>query len=103
MSVSGIEKPKGEIESSKTERLEARVTPEQKELFQHAADIQGRNLTDFLISSARNAAIQAIQEHDTMILSMRDREVFVEALLNPPVPSEKLRSAAQRYKQRMGI
>jgi uncharacterized protein (DUF1778 family) len=35
-------------------------------------------------------------------LSQRDQEVFVEALLNPPVKSAKLRSAAQSYKQKMG-
>jgi len=86
----------------KPERLEARISREQKELFQRAADIQGRTLTDFVISSVQEAAKRAIQEHEMMILSVRDREVFVEALLNPPNPSDKLRSAAQRYKQKIG-
>lgn len=86
----------------KPERLEARISREQKELFQRAADIQGRTLTDFVISSLQEAAKRAIQEHEMMILSVRDREVFVEALLNPPNPSEKLRTAAQRYKQKIG-
>jgi uncharacterized protein (DUF1778 family) len=86
----------------KPERLEARISREQKELFQRAADIQGRTLTDFVISSVQEAAKRAIQEHEMMILSVRDQEVFVEALLNPPNPSDKLRSAAQRYKQKIG-
>jgi uncharacterized protein (DUF1778 family) len=86
----------------KPERLEARISREQKELFQRAADIQGRTLTDFVISSVQEAALRAIQEHEMMILSVRDQEVFVEALLNPPNPSEKLRTAAQRYKQKIG-
>ena len=86
----------------KPERLEARISREQKELFQRAADIQGRTLTDFVISSLQEAAKRAIQEHEMMILSVQDREVFVEALLNPPNPSDKLRSAAQRYKQKIG-
>lgn len=86
----------------KPERLEARISREQKELFQRAAQIQGRTLTDFVISSVQEAALRAIQEHEMMILSVRDREVFVEALLNPPNPSDKLRSAAQRYKQKIG-
>lgn len=83
----------------KDERLEARITKEQKELFQRAADIQGRTLTDFIISSVLNAAKQVIQENEIMVLSRQDQEVFVEALLNPPLPSEKLQSAAQRYKK----
>jgi uncharacterized protein (DUF1778 family) len=87
---------------AKPERLEARISKEQKELFQRAADIQGRTLTDFVISSLQEAAKRAIQEHEMMILSVRDREVFVEALLNPPNPGDKLRTAAQRYKQKIG-
>ncbi len=87
----------------KTERLEARLSKEQKELFQRAADILGLTLTDFTISSLQVAAKQAIQEHEIMTLSKRDQEVFVEALLNPPTPSTKLRAAAQLYKQQMGI
>ena len=86
----------------KDERLEARVSREQKELFQHAADIQGRTLTDFIISSLQEAAVRSIQEHEVMTLSTRAREVFIEALLNPPEPSERLQAAAQRYKQTMG-
>ncbi len=86
----------------KDERLEARVSKEQKELFQHAADIQGRTLTDFMISSLQDAAVRTIQEYEVMTLSASDREVFIEALLNPPEPSKRLQTAAQGYKQTMG-
>jgi uncharacterized protein (DUF1778 family) len=88
---------------SKNQRLEARITKEQKEIFQRAAEIQGRTLTDFVISSLINAAKQIIQENEMMILGRQDQEVFVEALLNPPEPSAKLKAAAQRYKQNMGV
>ncbi|MBE9249822.1 DUF1778 domain-containing protein [Dolichospermum sp. LEGE 00240] len=88
---------------SKSERLEARISPENKELFQRAADIQGRTLTDFVVSSLVSAANQIIQENEIMVLSRKDQEVFVEALLNPPKPSEKLQLAAQRYKKNMGV
>ncbi|MBW4613520.1 MAG: DUF1778 domain-containing protein [Desmonostoc vinosum HA7617-LM4] len=90
-------------ERSKAERLEVRVTKEQKELFQRAAEIQGRTLTDFVISSVLNTAKQVIHEHEMMILTKQDQEVFVTALLNPPEPSAKLRDAAQRYKQTMDV
>ena len=93
---------KSKPEHSKGERLEARISKEQKELFQRAADVQGLTLTDFMISSMQNAAVRAIQEHEMMELIGRDREVFIEAILNPPEPSERLRAAAQRYKQAMG-
>lgn len=93
---------KAKPEGSNSDRLEARVSREQKELFQRAADLLGLTLTDFMISSMQNAAVRAIQEHEMMTLTGRDREVFVAALLNPPEPSERLRAATQRYKQAMG-
>jgi Protein of unknown function (DUF1778) len=36
--------------TSKSERLEARLSREQKELLQWAADLEGRSLTDFVVS-----------------------------------------------------
>ena len=94
--------PKAKTERSKVERLEARISKEQKELFQRAADLQGQSLTHFVVSSVLEAAKRAIQEHEMMMLSVQDREVFVEALLNPPQPNNKLKAAAQRYKQNIG-
>jgi uncharacterized protein (DUF1778 family) len=38
-----------------------------------------------------------------MVLSRKDQEVFVEALLNPSAPNQKLQVAAQRYKKNMGV
>ncbi|HEY9871831.1 MAG TPA: DUF1778 domain-containing protein [Candidatus Obscuribacterales bacterium] len=87
---------------AKIERLEARLTKEQKELFQQAADIEGVSLTDFVISHVLEAARRTIKEHSMMVLNERDREAFVEALLNPPTPGDKLQAAAQRYKQFLG-
>ena len=43
------------------ERLEARVTLEQKELFKEAATLQGVTLTDFVVSSVHQAAIRALE------------------------------------------
>jgi uncharacterized protein (DUF1778 family) len=83
----------------KPERLEARVTREQKELIEHAAELEGRSITDFVVASAQSAARQVIQDHESLKLTARDREVFVQALLNPPQPTDKLRQAARRYKE----
>jgi len=88
--------------AGKAERLEARITPAQKEILQHAAELEGRSLTDFVVSSAQAAARRIIHEHEILLLSAKDREVFVNALLNPPAPNDKLRRAARRYKQKHG-
>jgi uncharacterized protein (DUF1778 family) len=83
----------------KPERLEARVTREQKQLIEHAAELEGRSITDFVVASAQSAARQVIQDHEILKLTARDREVFVQALLNPPQPTDKLRQAVRRYKE----
>jgi uncharacterized protein (DUF1778 family) len=82
----------------KRERLEARVSPEQKALFEHAAALQGQSLTDFLVQSAQSAAEVVIREHEIIHLTARDSAVLAEALLNPPEPNDTLRAAAQRYR-----
>lgn len=85
----------------KQERLEARVDAEKKALFQRAADLRGMTLTAFLIDSALTVAQQTIQQYEVTILGQRDRQVFFEALLNPPAPNGKLRRAAERHKERL--
>ncbi len=87
--------------SQKTARLEVRVTPEQKDLFSKAAVLAGRSLSDFVVAHAYDAATRAVQEHEAMLLSARDREIFVRALLNPPAPGARLRKAARRYKRQV--
>jgi uncharacterized protein (DUF1778 family) len=78
-------------------RIEARVSPEQKELFERAAAVEGVTLTDFAISSMHRAATTVVQEHTTIELSVRNQRAFVEALRNPPEPNEALREAAKAY------
>lgn len=78
-------------------RIEARVSPKQKQLFERAAAIEGVTLTDFAISSMHRAAATVIQEHTAINLSVRNQRAFVEALRNPPEPNEALRAAAKAY------
>jgi uncharacterized protein (DUF1778 family) len=78
-------------------RIEARVSPKQKELFERAAAIEGVTLTDFAISTMNRAATSVVQEHTTIELSVRNQRAFVEALQNPPEPNEALRKAAKAY------
>ena len=89
--------------TSRSERLEARVSKAQKTLFLRAASLQGRSLTEFLITSVQEAAERALRTHGVLTLSERDRKDFVAALLQPAAPGKALRQAAKRYKDRAGI
>ena len=85
---------------SKPQRLEARITAHQKQLLQRAAELTGRSLTDFVVASAQEAALRAIQHHELVVLSAEDQQAFVLALLHPPAPSRRLRAAWRRYQKR---
>jgi uncharacterized protein (DUF1778 family) len=96
-----METQKSEGPPSRNARLEARITAEQKDLLSRAAALVGRSLTDFVVTSAYETAVRTIRQHQAMVLSERDRKLFVGALLNPPVPGARLRKAARRYKQQL--
>ncbi|MDQ2741172.1 MAG: DUF1778 domain-containing protein [Chloroflexota bacterium] len=87
---------------TKRERLEARITPEQKALFQRAAALAGRSLSDFVVGSALAAAEETIRNRQVITLTARDSLTFAEAIVNPPAPNENLRALAERYREFTG-
>lgn len=78
-------------------RIEARVSADQKRIFERAAEVTGVTLTDFAISSMQRAAAEALEQHTMLTLSIRDQHVFLDTLLSPPEPSEALRRAAKKH------
>jgi uncharacterized protein (DUF1778 family) len=83
---------------AKTYRFDARLNKDQKTLIQKAADLEGRTMTDFVLHSAEAAAEKAIQERAMFILTARETEAFVDAILHPRQPGRVLREAARQYK-----
>ena len=81
-------------------RLEARLTAEQKRQIEHAARIKGTSVSDFVVLSAADAAVRTIREQEVLTLNERAREVFAQALLSPPPPGRRLMTAAKRYRDR---
>ena len=88
---------------TRTARLEARMTTDQKALLQRAAALSGRTLSEFVLASAQEAAAKVIQEHETIRLSRSQQVAFVTALLKPRAPDARLRKAAEKYRQQMGL
>lgn len=83
----------------KSERLEARISSTQKKLFQHAANLCGRSLTDFTINALQEMATRIIQEHEVIRLSIQDQQLFVKALFAPVTPNQQLLAAAKRHQK----
>ncbi len=84
------------------ERLDARVTREEKEIIETAASLRGTSASDFVRMVTKEAALKTIREHEVLVLSEESRRVFVEVLLNPPKPNAKLIAAARRLRQEIG-
>jgi len=81
------------------ERLGFRVEEPTKALIERAAQLERRKLTDFCMTALTEAARRTIAEHETLLLSDRDRAVFFDVLVSPPAPSERLKRAFAEQKR----
>ncbi len=83
----------------RSERIEARATPDVLALVRRAAEMQGRSVSDFVVSAAEQAARQAILEGQVIRLSVEDQERFVESLLSPAPPTPAMERAFQHRRR----
>lgn len=83
------------------ERVGFWVDEPTKALIERAAELERRKLTDFCMTALTEAARRTIAEHETIILSERDRAVFFDALVNPPSVNERLQRAFTDHKRRV--
>lgn len=89
-------------DQSRGARLDARVSKVQKELFQRAAALSGRSLSDFVVASAQEAANRVIRDHAAIRLTQAEQAAFVRGLLKPAAPNARLRRAVAAYKTARG-
>ncbi len=89
-------------DSQTAARLEARLPLEVHALLKRAAEIEGRTLTDFVVSAAREAACRTIEETEIIRLSVEDQRNIAEALRNPPEPTVALKKAFRRRRELFG-
>lgn len=81
-----------------TARLEARISIELHTSLKRAAEIEGRTMTDFVVSAVQDAAQRTIEQASVIRLSLADQERFAAALLSPPKPTAALNRAFARRK-----
>jgi uncharacterized protein (DUF1778 family) len=85
----------------KSERLNLRLDEISKKKIEQAAAVLQSSVNSFIIATVLEKAEEIIQRHEEMILSDRDRDIFLDALVNPPVPNEALRKAFQEYSEQV--
>lgn len=86
-------------DKSRSARLEARITADQKALIERAAAYAGRSVTDFVVGAISAAAQAVIQEQELIRLNRAESKAFVSALLKPAAPNAALRRAARKYRK----
>jgi uncharacterized protein (DUF1778 family) len=87
--------------AARTERLGFRLDEETRLLIKRAASLSGRKLSDFCVTALADTARRTIAEHETLVLSERDRKAFFDALIHPPEPAEPLKRAFAAHKRRV--
>jgi uncharacterized protein (DUF1778 family) len=100
MSSQSAKKQNRTAPKSRGYRFDARLNREQKLLIQRAADLEGRSMTDFVLHSAEIAAERTIERRAMLVLTARETEVFVDAVINPSNPGPVLRRAARDYRKK---
>ena len=79
-------------------RFDARLTKEQKEFFEYASQLGGfRSLTEFVVRAAQSKAEEIVEEHNRIIASKKDQEIFFDLVLNGTAPNDELKSALEAY------
>ena len=76
----------------KDARFEAKMNSKLKEMFQFAANLQGCDLTAFVLSAAAEKARSVITESETLVLNNKEHATFMEILKNPPKATPELKS-----------
>lgn len=85
-----------------TARLEARVSQDLHKMLKRAAEIQGRTMTDFIVTAVQEAAQRTIEETEIIRLSVADQQCFAEALISPPKANDALKKAFARRDELLG-
>jgi uncharacterized protein (DUF1778 family) len=71
--------------------LNLRIKPELRGLIDRAAQLAGKNRTDFVLEAARRAAEDALLDRTVFTVSPAAYAEFVARLDAPPQPNERLR------------
>ena len=85
-----------------TARLEARLPADVHALLKRAAEIEGRSLTDFVVSAAQTAARKTIEETSIIKLSAEDQHRFAEALIDPAPLTPAMERAVSHHRRLIG-
>src|SRR4051794_19350346 len=77
------------------EPLNMRIKPMDRCLIDQAAELTGKNRTDFVLDAARQAAQNTLLDRSVIPVSKKSYAAFVALLDAPPQPNARLRKSLQ--------
>lgn len=89
-------------EPTRSARLEARIAPEALAMVRHAAELEGRSVSDFVVAAVQDAAQRRIEAAHIIRLAVEDQRRFAEMLLDPP-PLAPAMERARDIHQRLAL
>jgi uncharacterized protein (DUF1778 family) len=82
-------------EKGRRNTLNLRIKPELRGLIDRAAELTGKNRTDFVLSAARSAAEDALMDRTVFAVNTKAYAEFLARLDAPPKPNARLRRTLQ--------
>lgn len=89
--------------SFKSDRVEARLSADQRDRIGRAAAFTGESLSAFIVSSAVQRADEVIGHYSSTVVPVEYFEQLVAALDDAPEPSPSLAAAAKRARRQPRI
>ena len=87
--------PKVARANVKREALNLRIRPQVRQLIDRAAEVAGKNRTDFVLDAARRAAEDTLLERTLFTVSPNAYRQFLVRLDAPPKPNRRLLKTMQ--------
>ena len=84
-----------------SERINLRLKSYSKRLLERAAGVEGKTVSNFILSCALEHAEKTIRNHEIMTLTAKNAETFLNALSGPVTFNEKLNDALEAHSQRV--
>lgn len=82
------------------ERIDIRISKEQKEFVKYAAELRGfKNLSEFVVYCINTEANNIVKDNNLIVKTLEDKKIFLNAILNPPTPNERLKKAQLNYEK----
>lgn len=86
---------------NKEERIELRVSAKDKSIFKKAQELSGdKTFSSFIIRIVKQQAEEIVAEHNRIIASEKDKQVFFDTVFGDNEPNQNLLAAAKRYKSK---